>query len=112
MLMRPSPQLRRSRTARTCSTTLSPCRRGSPQAARIYKPPFAWYEYVFSNLPYYLLCTTYVLLPYDAGNEKIAAKAAAKIAARQAGVVPELLPAPEFYFFHPSKGMIDKPFSA
>ena len=46
-----------------------------------------------------------------AGNERIAAKAAAKIAARQAGIVPELPPAPEFYFFHPSKGLIDDPFS-
>ena len=49
-----------------------------------------------------------------AGNEKIAAKAAAKIAARQAGepTVPELPPAPEFFFFHPSKGLMESPFSS
>jgi hypothetical protein len=49
-----------------------------------------------------------------AGNEKIAAKAAAKIAARQAGdpTVPELPPAPEFFFFHPSKGLMENPFSS
>ena len=48
-----------------------------------------------------------------AGNEKIAAKAAAKSAARQAGAaaVPELAPAPEVYFFHPAKGLMEIPFS-
>tara|TARA_B100000795_G_scaffold213528_1_gene167194 strand:- start:147 stop:359 length:213 start_codon:yes stop_codon:yes gene_type:complete len=46
-----------------------------------------------------------------AGNEKIAAKAAAKSAARQAGASTVPVPAPEVYFFHPAKGLMEIPFS-
>ena len=46
-----------------------------------------------------------------AGNEKIAAQAAAKTAARQAGASTVPVPAPEVYFFHPAKGLMENPFS-
>ena len=46
-----------------------------------------------------------------AGNEKIAAQAAEKAAARQTGAPTVPLPAPELYFFHPAKGLMENPFS-